>query len=712
MTRRLSFREIIHSELSDSLRLRLALKTAIACIIGEMAVLALHLSQGYWVIITIFVVMQFTVSTTTKKALMRIVGTAAGCIVGLILVTLIPERHSLILGVLSVWCMVLLYFSLRGVYPYACLLAALTPMVIAFTGSGHMPGAASLALSRFTDIAVGSTIAWLVTIFVMPVSEMKEIKLNSGRLIKDVLAFALTVAEGSSIETVMERKLRKTLKRQEFLCAAIDSSMAPYLGIRRYCSILSVGSFLFIHVNHVITILIQTGSGREYDLSRASQFLAEIRQFMMRLKAIPDEHVLSFLADNRAYIGSLHDLLSSSFSVILATKPEEREMNYRLKILFHILDFLSEISAIGGDMDRPGDEKAGKEKPLCLLPGKRLDPDSALQALKSTLAVTIAALLWVVPFHSPQAGISALLVSLSGHQSPSYRKMFFRVLGTVLGGAAGLAIMIVMVYLHWIVFIMLPLLLFMFSYIGFGDEEWSYSGVTSGICFVLCINLALMHQDSMTAVLNRVEGVVLGGIIAAAVTRFLFPTDYQGKMKILETELSAFQGTCIEVCGACLEGTSADEEEFLALKTRLRELTKRYRELVMDYLLDRMPPAPARQHHCERTEIMLDIYRDIVSLFYSLRHMTLPPPRRDREPLGELMRESRKLFPGMEGNPQSEFDDVTFSEALSRVREALSEIRGATCNDGNAGLSWESVLYLDVILHDLNILRELCRRSQ
>ncbi|MGV8118469.1 MAG: FUSC family protein [Candidatus Xenobiia bacterium LiM19] len=186
MTRRLSFREIVHSELSASLRLRLALKTAIACIIGEMAVIALHLSQGYWVIITFFVVMQFTVSTTTKKALMRIVGTASGCIVGLVLVTLIPERHSLILSVLSVWCMVLLYVSLRGVYPYACLLAALTPMVIAFTGSGHMPGTASLALSRFTDIAVGSTIAWLVTIFVMPVSEMKEINLNSGRLIRDV----------------------------------------------------------------------------------------------------------------------------------------------------------------------------------------------------------------------------------------------------------------------------------------------------------------------------------------------------------------------------------------------------------------------------------------------------------------------------------------------------------------------------------------------
>ncbi|MHC9538028.1 MAG: FUSC family protein [Vulcanimicrobiota bacterium] len=710
MTKRISLREIIASELFDSLRLRLALKTAMACLIGEVAVLAFHLSQGYWVIITIFVVMQFTVTTTTKKAAMRIIGTAAGCIVGLAFVALIPERHSLILAVLSFWCVSLLYVSLRGVYPYACLLAALTPMVIVFAGSGHLPGAASLALFRFIDITVGSTIAWLVTIFLLPVNEQNEIKLNSGKLIKRVLAFALTGAEGNVNERIMEQKLKKTLKRQEFLSAAAGISTTPFCGIERYRSVLSVCSFLFIHTIHILNILRQANSSGEDDLTLTSRFQTDIHQFIARLEAIPDAKVMNYLAENRAYIESLHGMLSCRLSSFLSIESEEQKINYRLKISFHIIDALSELSLIGGNAAVYEDGEADIEKSAVMFPGKRLETGSALQALKSTLAVITAAIIWGIPFHNPQAAISALLVSLSSHQSPSYRKMFFRVLGTVLGGLTGLAVMIAVMHIYGVLFILLPLLLFVFSYIGLGDEEWSYIGVAAGICFVLSTSVALSNQESMTVVLHRVEGVVIGGVIAAVVTRFLFPMDYPGKMKIIESELSAIHRRCIETCAASLEGAAVSEKDFLAQKAGLRELTKRYRELIMDYLLDRMPTAPIKQLYLEKAETMLHIYRGIVSLFYALRHITLPPFSRIRKPLGELLGELRKLFPGMEGNLQSGFDESGFSVALFRSREALSEDDRASCDDGQPVFSRESFLYIDVFLRDISILCELCRQ--
>jgi uncharacterized membrane protein YccC len=709
MTRRLTLREIIASELFDSLRLRLALKTAMACLIGEVAVLAFHLSQGYWAIITIFVVMQFTVTTTAKKAAMRIAGTAAGCIVGLALAALIPERHSLILAVISVWCVALLYISQRGVYPYACLLAALTPIVITFTGSGDLPGAASLAFYRFIDIAAGSLIAWLVTVFVMPVNEQNEINLNSGKLIKRALAFALTGAEVNANERIMEQKLRKILKRQEFLSAAAGIPVKSFCGIERYRAVLSICSFLFIHTVHVHNILRQEGSGED-DPTLTSLLPAEIHQFMEKLQAVPDAGVMDFLAESGAYIESLHGMLSSRLSGFLSTKPEKQKVNYRLKIFFHIIDALSELSVIGGNAAVTEEGEAEIERSAVMFPGKKLEQGSALQALKSTIAVMAAAVLWGIPFHNPQAAISALLVSLSGHQSPSYRKMFFRVLGTVLGGAAGLAVMIAVMHIYGALFILLPLLLFVFSYTGLGDEEWSYVGVAAGICFVLSTSVVLSNQESMTVVLHRVEGVVIGGVIAAVVTRFLFPTDYLGRMKKMESELSAIHGRCMEMCAASLEGPAVREKDFLAEKARLRELTKRYRELAMDFLLDRMPPAPIKQLYHEKTETMLDMYRGIVSLFYALRHITIPPFSRIREPVGELLEELRKLFHGMDENLQSGFDESRFSGALSRAREALSKDSGASCDGGQPVFSRESVLYLDVFLRDMSILREFCRR--
>jgi len=706
----LSFREFIASELSDRLRLRLALKIAIACLTGEIAVLLLNLSQGYWVIITIFVVMQFTVNTTSRKAVMRIVGTAAGCIVGLILVTLIPERHSLILSVLFFWSLFMLYISLRGIYPYAFILAALTPMVITFTGSGHMPGAAELAFSRFIDIAAGSTIAWLVTVFVLPVNELDEIRRNSGILIRNALAFALAGAVGNNNESLLEHKIRKALKRQEFLSAAADTSTTKSYSMESFHSVLSICSLLFIHTIHTNNVLRLSGSGREEDLSIVPQFMEEIHQFTERLKAVSDPKVIEFLADNITYIESLHELLAGSPSDFFSTKPEHQEIHYKLKLLFHVTGALSELSLINGDSVRSRDEKTQIEKPYVLFPGKRLDTGSALQALNSSLAVMIATLLCVIPFHNPQAGISALLVSLSGHQSPSYRKMFYRVIGTVIGGVAGFSVVIVMGYMSGVLFVTMPLMLFLFSYIGLGDEEWSYSGVTAGICFVLCISVALSQQDSGAAVLHRVEGVILGGIIAALVVRFLFPTDYRSKMKTIEAELYGRYRKCIDLCTASLQCCDINEKEFLELKSGLRDLTKRYRELIMDYLMDRMPPMSVRNYYCVKAETILDIFRGFVSMFHVLRHISIPPDSLMNKLLSDLLTELRKLTPGEKEEPQAEFDESKFARALSSAREALSECGGTSCGVGQAAFPLESKLYMNVLLHDINLLSELCRR--
>jgi YccS/YhfK family integral membrane protein len=141
---------------------RHALRLSIALVAGYGVMRAIHPAQGYWILLTTLFVCQQTYGDTIARMGQRIAGTALGVVAGWALLQLFPQ--PLVQSVIAVAAGVL-FFATRATR-YLLATASMTLLVLMCFNQVGDSGV--LLVPRLVDTAIGSAIAGLAVLLVLP----------------------------------------------------------------------------------------------------------------------------------------------------------------------------------------------------------------------------------------------------------------------------------------------------------------------------------------------------------------------------------------------------------------------------------------------------------------------------------------------------------------------------------------------------------------
>jgi len=148
--------------------LRVSLAVAIAMFAGMQ--LPEMRGHGYWIVLTVVVIMKPAFSLTQKRNKDRLAGTLMGCALAFVLLHISTEPDVL-LGALIIASILSFVFTLSGNY---LLFSAFLSMSILLLLHGLLPHPANLPTERAIDTVIGSLIA-LACSFVLPWWEAKSL---------------------------------------------------------------------------------------------------------------------------------------------------------------------------------------------------------------------------------------------------------------------------------------------------------------------------------------------------------------------------------------------------------------------------------------------------------------------------------------------------------------------------------------------------------
>jgi uncharacterized membrane protein (TIGR01666 family) len=143
---------------------RHALRVSFATLIGFVISTFLPFGHGYWILLTIIVILKPAYSITKKRNRDRLLGTLAGVGIGVIILMLVKDRQAMIACMIVL--MVLSYSFMRT--RYLLFVTLMTPYILILLYILNPNHFRELIIDRLIDTAIGSAIALLANILFSP----------------------------------------------------------------------------------------------------------------------------------------------------------------------------------------------------------------------------------------------------------------------------------------------------------------------------------------------------------------------------------------------------------------------------------------------------------------------------------------------------------------------------------------------------------------
>ncbi|HGS5629454.1 TPA: YccS family putative transporter [Vibrio parahaemolyticus] len=146
----------------DSMLFRHALRMSIALTIGYGIILLFDIDRGYWILLTTLFVCQPNYSATRQKLTARVIGTLAGLLIGVPLLTFFPSQESQLVFIVVSGVM---FFAFRmNNYGYATgFITLLVLFLFNQLGEGY-----AVVLPRLADTLIGCALAVAAVMFILP----------------------------------------------------------------------------------------------------------------------------------------------------------------------------------------------------------------------------------------------------------------------------------------------------------------------------------------------------------------------------------------------------------------------------------------------------------------------------------------------------------------------------------------------------------------
>ena len=152
---------------------RHALRMALALLAGYVVSLFFKVDRGYWILLTIVVILKPAYSLSKQRNYDRLIGTAVGILVGFLILYFL--NNNTVMLVLMLLFMAGSYSFMRTNYFLSVLF--MTPYLLIFFHLLYPYDLNEIMVDRLVDTGIGSAIALLTSLFLVPAWESRGIKI-------------------------------------------------------------------------------------------------------------------------------------------------------------------------------------------------------------------------------------------------------------------------------------------------------------------------------------------------------------------------------------------------------------------------------------------------------------------------------------------------------------------------------------------------------
>ncbi len=151
---------------------RHSLRVSVAVLIGYLISLFFKLGHSYWILLTIIVILKPAYSLTKRRNTDRLIGTVCGVLIGVLILYLVKNNTALLS--IMILLMAGTYTFIRKHYFVAVLM--MTPYIVIFFHLLYPINFSAVLVDRIIDTAIGSVIAFVSSILLIPAWEHLTIK--------------------------------------------------------------------------------------------------------------------------------------------------------------------------------------------------------------------------------------------------------------------------------------------------------------------------------------------------------------------------------------------------------------------------------------------------------------------------------------------------------------------------------------------------------
>jgi uncharacterized membrane protein YccC len=155
-------------------RLLLAARMLVSVAVTYALAGALHLTQGYWAVLTTIIVTQNSVGGSLKAAMDRLAGSVCGALVGAVVAILLPSHAPVALGIALVAALAPLV--LLTAYAPNYRVAPITAIIVMLSTGAAALGPLDYALDRVLEITLGSVVGVVVSLLVAPARAHEQVR--------------------------------------------------------------------------------------------------------------------------------------------------------------------------------------------------------------------------------------------------------------------------------------------------------------------------------------------------------------------------------------------------------------------------------------------------------------------------------------------------------------------------------------------------------
>lgn len=166
-----------------------------------------HMTNAYWAAMAVWVVVQPLRGMLFERALMRVVGTALGALVGFMILWCAPNSIAQIV-LLSLWmtlCAGAMHL-IKGIYPYALLLTGITTSAVVLPSAITSSYQPELGWSRVVCTLIGVVVVTVVMSVYTPKASRRDYYREARQLVADAVDFAVKLLQGVSENEAQERE--------------------------------------------------------------------------------------------------------------------------------------------------------------------------------------------------------------------------------------------------------------------------------------------------------------------------------------------------------------------------------------------------------------------------------------------------------------------------------------------------------------------------
>jgi len=338
---------------------RHAIRISIATLLGYITSLFFPLGHGYWILLTIIVILKPAYSLTKKRNYERLTGTILGAAVGLLLLYFIKDNQ--VLFVIMLFLMIGTYSLLRTNYMISVIF--MTPYILLLF---HLLNHASfkiIIIDRVTDTAIGSVIAFMANLILLPAWEQEQVSQYMLEAIQSNKNYFKVIANAFTGNPAGNTVFKLSRKNAFVSLANLSDAFTRMLAEPKSKQKNSKSLHQFVVLNHMLTSHIATLSYYVQPLAQklsSHDFIPLINNSMAKLEDA--EKIISDKSGERVAVETLsHNPVQQRLQQLLQTRRKElqqgipvSETQQQLSEFKPVADQFNFIDNIATDIKKTG----------------------------------------------------------------------------------------------------------------------------------------------------------------------------------------------------------------------------------------------------------------------------------------------------------------------------------------------------------------------